>query len=165
MEAAAAPVRDRVPGRRRRRITRGVLLVLVVLIAAAVALAAPGTHQTYPRTQLLWPAQQAHAPAWTRPCWPTARWTDKVACVHVRGRVVWTQKRDPDGDGDRHLLIVGRLHPRVVKLVRGMRTAPLPGAGTRVDAVGWLMRGGSGHAEVDAQRVSWGGQTWFAQAG
>jgi hypothetical protein len=148
-----------------KRIALGLLAVLVVAAAGLAILLAPGDHRSYPRQEILWPAQQARAPRWTSPCWPTARWTDKAQCVHVSGRVVWTQKQDPDGDGDRHLLIVGRLHPRVVKLVRGMRTAGLPGIGTRVDAVGWLMRGASGRDEVDAQRVTWGGRSAFAQAG
>lgn len=162
---AAAPSR---PPAARRRWLRAVAIVggLVLVVAIiAVVLLAPGDHRTYPRLAILWPAQQRNAPAWTKPCWPTARWTDKAECVHVSGRVVWIQKHDPDGDGDRHLLIVGRLHPRVVKLVRGMAVPGLPRIGTKVDAVGWLMRGGSGHDEIDAQRVSWGGRSWLVQAG
>jgi hypothetical protein len=148
-----------------KRIALGLLAVLLVVAAAMAVVLAPGAHQAYPRLSILWPAQQRNAPAWTRPCWPTARWTDKAQCVHVSGRVVWQQRHDPDGDGDRHLLIVGRLRLRVVKLVRGMAVPRLPRVGTRVDAVGWLMRGGSGHDEVNAQRVGWGGRSWSVQAG
>jgi hypothetical protein len=148
-----------------KRIALGLLAVLFLLVVAGLAVGAPGAYETYPRVQVLWPAQQARAPGWTRPCWFTARWTDKTYCEHVSGRVVWVQGKDPDGDGDRHVLIAGHLRLRIVKLAVSMPIPGLPKVGTRVDAVGWLMRGGSGHDEINAQRVSWGGRSWMTQAG
>jgi hypothetical protein len=149
----------------RKRIAIGVLAVLFVLVGVALAAGAPGAYERYPRVDVLWPAQQAKAPGWTRPCWYTARWTDKQYCEHVSGRVVWIQRRDPDGDGDRHVLIAGHYRLRIVKLVWSLRVPGLPKVGTRVDAVGWLMRGGSGHDEINAQRIAWGGRSWMTQAG
>lgn len=148
-----------------KRIAVGLLVVVVLLGGVAAAVGAPGAYETYPRVDVLWPAQQAKAPGWTRPCWFTARWTDKELCEHVSGRVVWIQKQDPDGDGDRHVLIAGHYRLRIVKLAASMPIPRLPRVGTRVDAVGWLMRGGSGHEEINAQRVSWGGRSWMTQSG
>jgi hypothetical protein len=68
--------------------------VLAVLLA-------PGDFQSYPRTALVTGAGRAEAPAWTEPCWASAPYTDQERCEHVSGRVVWVQKHDPDGDGDR----------------------------------------------------------------
>jgi hypothetical protein len=151
--------------RRVRRVGLGVLLALVLVAGVLAIVFARGDYQTFPRTSLLWPAQQAKAPSWTKPCWPTARWTDKALCEHVSGRVVWLQKHDPDGDGDRHLLIVDRLHPRIVKLVKTMPVDRLPKLGAHVDAVGWLMKGASGHDEINAQSFTWSGTTKTTQSG
>jgi hypothetical protein len=150
---------------RGRRIVLGGLVVLLLVAGAAMVVFSRGAYATYPRTQILWPAQQRTAPGWTKPCWPTARWTDKATCAHVSGRVVWIQKHDPDGDGDRHLLVIDRLHPRIVKLSRGLGLTALPRVGARVDAVGWLMRGGSGHVELNTQRFMWAGTTKSTQSG
>ena len=151
--------------RRVRRVALGVLGTLALVVAILAVVFARGDYRTFPRTSLLWPAQQAKAPAWTKPCWPTARWTDKVLCEHVSGRVVWIQKHDPDGDGDRHLLIADRLHARIVKLVRTMPVDRLPKLGAHVDAVGWGMQGASGREEVNAQSFTWAGTTKTTQSG
>ena len=159
--AVSAPPRTR----RGRRILALLLIAAVTLAGVVLAVLSAGEFQRYPRTALLSAPQRAHAPAWTRPCWPTARYTDKAECQHVRGRVVWIQKRDPDGDGDRHLLVVDRLHPRIVKLSRALGVDRLPRIGDRVDAVGWAMYGGSGRPEINTQRLLWRGTTKTAQTG
>ena len=150
---------------RRRRISFGGLLVLLVVAAVAAIAFSRGVYDTYPRSAILWPAQQQRAPAWTAPCWPTARWTDKARCAHVSGRVVWVQQHDPDGDGDRHLMVIDRLHPRIVKLQKGLGLTRLPKIGARVDAVGWLMRGASGRTELNTQRFVWAGTRKSTQSG
>lgn len=148
------------PPRRRARRVAAVLLVLVaaVVTVALVALA-PGSYDTYPRWGLRTAAERQAAPAWTRPCWPTARTEGKPTCAHVAGRVVWIQRHDPDGDGDRHLIVVGRLHPRIIKVPATLPVSHLPGIGTRIDAVGYLYRGSSGKLEVIATRLVPGGPT------
>jgi hypothetical protein len=150
---------------RRRRISLTVAAVLFVLAAVAALVASRGVYATYPRSALLSSSQQLRAPDWTEPCWPTARWTDKRTCARVRGRVVWVQKHDADGDGDRHLLVVDRFDSKIVKLTTGLALPRLPRIGAQVDAVGWLMRGGSGHIELNAQRFRWAGRSWSTQAG
>lgn len=144
----------RPPRPRGRRVALATLLV-VLLLAAGVT--GPGSYETYPRSALLTPAGQRDAPAWTRPCWARARKLREPTCAHVSGRVVWIQHEDPDGDGDRHLVIVGRLRLRVVKIPKTLPVSKLPGYGTRIDAVGYLSLGSSGHPEVIAARLVPGG--------
>jgi hypothetical protein len=128
------------------------LLVLVVAVLGVIGLA-PGVYDRYPRRVLITDAQLYRAPRWTRPCWMTAPRREEDLCVHVKGRVVWVQHHDPDGDGDRHLIVMVRLRPRIVKLAPGLGVRHLPKLGTRIDVVGWLMLGGSGHHEVDTMRL------------
>jgi hypothetical protein len=123
----------------------------VVAVVALIAFA-PGTYDSYPRHALLGQARQARAPGWTRPCWPRATDDGDPPCVHVKGRIVWIQRHDPDGDGDRHFVVIARLHPRIVKIGRDFPIAHLPRIGSAIDATGYLSEGASGHEEVDAIR-------------
>jgi hypothetical protein len=140
-------------------------VVLVALVAVLAALASRGVYARYPRRALLTRDGQLRAPAWTAPCWPTAPWTDKAVCAHVRGRVFWIEKRDADGDADRHLLVIDRFHTRIVKLTQRLGVAHLPRIGARIDAVGWLMSGVSGRTELNAQRLRAGSRSWSTQTG
>jgi hypothetical protein len=138
------------------------VLVVVFLVLVAVTIAAlisfrPGEYETYPRAKLMTPAQRAAAPSWTRPCWKTVPLRSEPTCAHTSGRVVWVQRRDGDGDGDRHFLIVSHLHGRIVKAARTLPVTDLPSIGTSIDAVGWLMVGAHGHDEIDAKRLVPGG--------
>jgi hypothetical protein len=148
---------ERPPRRRARRVIAVVLLTLVLLAVVAVVALAPGSYETYPRSALLTAAGQRDAPAWTRPCWAEAREQPEPTCAHVSGRVVWIQRHDPDGDGDRHLIVVEGLHPRIVKISPTLPISHLPGYGRRVDAVGYVSFGGSGKPEVIAVRLVPGG--------
>jgi hypothetical protein len=141
------------PRRRRVRRAAAALLLLVALAAVAAAvLLARGTYETYPRSKLLTAAGRRAAPAWTRPCWPSVRKIANPTCAHVTGRVVWTQRHDPDGDGDRHFVVVARLHPRIVKIAATLPVSHLPRYGTQIDAVGYLYLGASGKLEIAALR-------------
>ena len=143
--------------RRARRVAAALLLVIALLAIAAVVLLAPGTYETYPRSALLTTAGRRAAPDWTRPCWARARKLREPTCAHVSGRVVWIQREDPDGDGDRHLVVAGELRLRVVKIPKTLPVSRLPGYGKRIDAVGYLALGSSGHPEVIAARLVPGG--------
>jgi hypothetical protein len=68
----------------------------------------------------------------------------------VEGRVVWVQRHDPDGDGDRHVFVVSRLHVRIVKIRSGVHLERLPSVGSAFSIVGFVKTGGSGHEEIDA---------------
>jgi hypothetical protein len=136
------------------------LLVLVALVAiAATVVLGRGGYQTYPRSELLTAAGRRAAPAWTRPCWPSVRKIANPTCAHVTGRVVWIQRHDPDGDGDRHFVVVARLHPRIVKIAATLAVPHLPRYGTQIDAVGYLYLGASGKMEISAVRFEPGGPT------
>ncbi len=88
-----------------------------------------------------------HAPAWSRPCWrrnrPPFHNAYTPPCARVVGRVVLRQHVDPDGDGDAHLIVIAGVRVVNLKLPRaGADGAPgLPGLGSRVTAVGELVRG------------------------
>jgi hypothetical protein len=142
--------------RRARRVFAGVLVVLLVAAGVVALLLSRGAYETYPARAVAGSAKRSHPPLWTRFCAvtpPTAKTQD---CGHVTGRVVWIQKRDPDGGGDRHLIVVERLHPRIVKIPRDARSVKLPSLGTRVEAIGWLVRGSSGHLEVQSLYLRYG---------
>jgi hypothetical protein len=137
-----------------------VLFLLVALAAAIVLVAlARGGYQDYPRSALVTAAGRRTAPTWTRPCWATARWATERICAHVEGRVVWIQRHDPDGDGDRHLIVVEGLRPRIVKVPATLPVSHLPGRGRRIDAVGFIAYGASGKREIVAMRLVPGGPT------
>jgi hypothetical protein len=100
------------------------------------------------------------APAWAHGCPRADRPWDSTACGHVVGRVVWRQLEDPDGDGDRHLIVVARLRVRIVKLPRRLPLgAAVPGVGARIEATGWIIRGASGEREIVTARLHWGART------
>jgi hypothetical protein len=143
--------------RRARRVVAGVLVALLVAAGVAALLLSRGAYETYPARALVGPAKRSPLPSWTRFCQvtpPTAKTKD---CGHVRGRVVWVQKRDPDGDGDRHLIVVERLHPRIVKVPHDAGPVKVPSLGTRVEAIGWLVQGASGHSEIQSLYLRYGG--------
>ncbi len=142
-----------------RRVAAVVLLLVALAAVAAAVVLARGTYETYPRSALLTPAGRRAAPAWTRPCWATVRDIANPTCAHVTGRVVWTQRHDPDGDGDRHFIVVAKLHPRIVKIAPSLPVSHLPRYGTRIDAVGYLYLGASGKMEISAVRFRPGGPT------
>jgi hypothetical protein len=139
---------------RRIRLLRRVLLaILAVALVVALVLAillSRGAYGTYPKAEVVGRGAAARElPDWTRWCRSKPPSAGNFACSRVSGRVIWVQKHDPDGDGDRHLIVMARLHPRIVKLAKTFRVEPLPGIGDHVDAVGWVQVGASGHAEID----------------
>lgn len=82
-------------------------------------------------------------PAWTRPCRrsnPVRRTQYILACARVRGRVVYRQNHDPDGDRDRHLVVISGLRLVTIKVPKDAGIGPLPGIGARVTAAGTLSR-------------------------
>ena len=131
--------------------------VLLVLLVAAAAWATRGTrYDTQALTQL--PAVPTHgAPAWSRPCWRPNRapyhGLYTLPCARVAGRVVYRQSRDPDGDGDAHLLVLARSHLVNLKFRHASGDPSLPGVGRRVVAVGLLSSGRLHVPEVDVRRL------------
>jgi hypothetical protein len=144
------------PTRRRRGLARGAALLVLAAIAPLTATFASGAADSFPRARLLTDAQRAQAPDWTLPCWAIAPYNGHPACLRVSGRVVWRQTHDPDGDGDRHLLVAARFGLHVVEVPKGLPLR-LPRLGAHVEAIGWQTRGASGRRELQAIRVVTGG--------
>jgi hypothetical protein len=134
-----------------------VLAVLLLACGVLAIVCSGGTYRSIPRDALITPARQAAGPAWTRPCWASVFDSDQRACVQLAGRVVWMQKHDPDGDGDRHLVVVSRLRPHIVKLDRAFPVHHLPGLGARVAVTGWIEVGAHGREEIRALTYTSGG--------
>jgi hypothetical protein len=135
---------------RRRRVLM-VLALIGALAAVALVLGAGGHYERFPVSALRTPAARRHAPVWTRPCKPPAIYNG-LDCARVAGRVVWIQRHDPDGDGDRHLILVSRLHVRIAKLEQDVHV-PLPSLGQTFSGTGVTKRGASGRIEVWIERV------------
>lgn len=138
------------PRRRRAALRAAVAIVggLVVVLFGISLLV--GRFATYPVSYLAPPADGPRTPAWTRPCW---RHLDRprpylLKCGRVRGVVVWVQRHDPDGDGDRHLLVVAGYHLVSVKIPKTARVPRLPRIASVVTATGLLERGGHGESTI-----------------
>jgi hypothetical protein len=143
--------------RRGRRVALSLLAIVTLVAGAAAFLVSGGASDEYRRTELVTKAQRAAAPAWTRPCWAVAPWAGYARCIHVRGRVMWVQKQDPDGDGDRHLFVASRFRIHIVKIPKALPGLPTPAIGTRIDATGWEGRGSHGRTELSTLRLTWAG--------
>lgn len=131
------------------------LAVLGLLVATAVVVFAAlsgGRYDSFPIARLSTDAERDAAPRWTRPCRPAGRDAVATTCARVRGRVVWVERTDPDGDGDRHLLVVSQLDTRIVKLAADFRVGRLPALGSEVTATGPVVPGGSGRPEIRTER-------------
>jgi hypothetical protein len=134
------------PRSRWRWLARVAGLLVVLVLGAVVVTAARGVYDLSP-----FPGDPASAPSWTRPCFQaTSQYDHEPQCARVRGRVVWREISDPDGDGDRHVVVLSRMRLRVVKLLAGQA---LPGVGAEVEAVGFTTVGASGEREIVAEAL------------
>ena len=125
---------------------RVAVLVVVLALGAVVVTAARGVYDVSP-----YPRDAASAPGWTMPCFhATSQYNHEPQCARVRGRVVWREQSDPDGDGDRHIVVLSRMRLRVVKL---RAEQMLPGVGAEVEAVGFTTVGASGEREIVAEAL------------
>lgn len=144
------------PQRRRPRLTM-LAATAAVLVACGIAWAIHGTRYERQRLAFVSSRAGAHTPDWSRPCWRRgrpphqARYT--LPCARVVGRVVYTQKRDPDGDGDTHILVVAGLRLVNLKFRHGVERVDPPGVGRRLRVTGVLGRGRFGVPEVDVARI------------
>jgi hypothetical protein len=149
--------RQLAPARRRLRVAAAAAGALALLLLIGVVAMGHGTrYDTQPLAQL--PAAPARgAPAWSRPCWrpnrPPYDGLYSLACARVEGRVVYRQGRDPDGDGDAHLLVIAGSHLVNLKFRFAGGGAGLPGVGHRVRVVGLLGSGRLHVPEVDVRRI------------
>jgi hypothetical protein len=75
-------------------------------------------------------------------------------CASVRGRVIFVEAVDPDGDGDAHLVLAGGnvTAPGIsaVAIRRELRPRRLPRVGDEVSAAGMVYRGSYGQSQIEA---------------
>jgi hypothetical protein len=145
------------PGAARRRVLVAVGLLALALVLASAAAVAGTRYDSRPERPLVTPGGP-DAPAWSRPCWrhnpPPYTGLYTLPCVRVDGLVLYRQARDPDGDGDGHLLVVAGPHLVNLKFRRAAGVLTLPGPGHRVVVVGVRSEGRFGIPEVDVARMS-----------
>jgi hypothetical protein len=79
---------------------------------------------------------------------------DVVGCRSVRGRVIYVERVDPDGDGDLHVVVAaGSVTLRgltAVDVTRSLRPRRDPRIGDRVSAAGPVQRGSYGQSQIHA---------------
>jgi hypothetical protein len=121
-----------------------VRFVLLAAVLGAV-IVAPASGAQAPRTA---PAAAAKLKRATCP-------SDLRGCRSAIGRVVLVESVDPDGDGDLHVVVVGRdsiTAPgfTAVDVRRGLRPRRDPKVGQLVTAAGQVQRGSYGQRQIHA---------------
>jgi hypothetical protein len=79
-------------------------------------------------------------------------------CREARGRIVYVERIDPDGDGDAHFVLLSSESVTapgltVVDVKRSLRPSPLPGPGDRLSAAGPVYRGSHGQRQIEAIKL------------
>jgi hypothetical protein len=125
------------------------LLVAVLLAGCGGADPAPAP----PAKQR--PAAKPPAPKPAR--WPKRPRCPKHAanCASARGRVIYVEAVDPDGDGDAHFVLASTDSVTgpgitVIDCEKSLRPHPLPQAGDRISAAGPVYRGSYGQKQIQA---------------
>ena len=85
------------------------------------------------------------------------------ACRTTKGRIVYVERTDPDGDGDAHFVIVdpqGISLPGLtaVDVRKGLRPQPLPGIGDLISAAGPVQTGSYGQSQIHALELHVAGE-------
>jgi hypothetical protein len=123
------------------------------IVICALALAGCGSHErasTAPPRAVVQHRQpkpeRAHCP-------PTA-----ANCSTARGRIIYIEAVDPDGDGDAHFVLASRHGVTgpgisVIDVEKGMRPHPLPLLGDLVSAAGPVYRGSHGQRQIQATEL------------
>jgi hypothetical protein len=130
------------------------LLVIGTLAVGALLLWPRGDDAPRPRERT--PAPKP-TPARERPRdpLPVARCPDGVPeCAAVRGRIVFVERVDPDGDGDLHVVVadgsVTAAGLSAVDVRPGLRPRRDPRIGDRASAAGPVQRGSFGQSQIHA---------------
>src|SRR5690606_12769461 len=83
---------------------------------------------------------------------------DSANCASVRGRILYVEAVDPDGDGDAHFALASRegiTLPGITVVDVGihLRPDPLPGPGDYLSAIGPVYRGSFGQSQIEATEI------------
>lgn len=81
--------------------------------------------------------------------------TGVPGCRTTRGRIVYVERVDPDGDGDAHFVVAdpqGITLPGLtaIDVRKGLRPEPLPGPGDLLSAAGPVQTGSYGQSQIHA---------------
>ena len=77
------------------------------------------------------------------------------SCRTTKGRIVYVERVDPDGDGDAHFVVIdpqGITLPGLtaIDVRKGLRPHPLPGLGDLISAAGPVQTGSYGQDQIHA---------------
>jgi hypothetical protein len=147
----AIPVRARAtrdrprPGGHARR-WRVAAALAGAALCGLLALAGPGSIEIVQRAPVNGSSLDSLTPTWSRACYrrvPKLGHRRLAFCARFDGRVIYSKVES----GETHLLLVGGLHILIVELPEGKRG---PGWGSRIVAVGPLLRARNGQRELRA---------------
>jgi hypothetical protein len=76
-------------------------------------------------------------------------------CRTTKGRIVYVERVDPDGDGDAHFVIadpqgITLRGLTAIDVRKGLRPRPLPGVGELISAAGPVQTGSYGQSQIHA---------------
>ena len=123
-----------------------------VLLLAAVVGGCDGRVEEAPRQSASAEARPERAHVERAHCAPGA-----ANCAAVRGRVLYVEAVDPDGDGDAHYVLAGGNVTApglsVIDVERELRPRRLPRAGELVSAAGPVFTGSYGQRQIEATEL------------
>jgi hypothetical protein len=129
-----------------------------VLAAVTVALAGCGSDEP-PRTASATPTATPSATATPKPKPREVRRShcpaDVAGCKATRGRIIYVERVDPDGDGDLHVVVEDSRSITLpgltaVDVAKELRPARDPGVGDHASAAGPVQTGSYGQAQIHA---------------
>jgi hypothetical protein len=133
-------------------------LLAVLVLAAAVLVALPGRGTPQPQRE-----RAAAAPTPTPTATPAVKPPPRVprvqcaGCTSVRGRVLYVEHVDPDGDGDLHVVVLDGsvTAPGItaVDVARELRPRRDPRPGRLFSAAGPVQRGSHGQSQIHALKL------------
>jgi hypothetical protein len=85
------------------------------------------------------------------------------SCRTTKGRIVYVERVDPDGDGDAHFVVAdpqGITLPGLttIDVRKGLRPQPLPGSGELISAAGPVQTGSYGQSQIHALELHVAGE-------
>ncbi len=136
------------PGARRSWVWRAAATFTALLVCGVLVVAGPGSVQIVRHRHAIDSSTAIRTPSWTRPCYGHIQDSDHpqlAFCARIDGRVIYSDATA--ASGETHLLVVGGFHLVLVELRAGSRR---PAWGSRITAVGPLLRARDGEREVQA---------------
>jgi hypothetical protein len=108
--------------------------------------------------------QGAAEPAAPPAALPTAHCPPGLSgCRTTKGRIVYLERVDPDGDGDAHFVVgdpqgITLRGMTAIDVRKGLRPHPLPGLGEWISAAGQVQTGSYGQSQIHAIELNVAGR-------